>query len=68
MNELLPIRLYFWFTDTARTTCYNQDKATDTNRAESPYCLPLVAEILGPNNGSVTFTVDLRPNLSNGRQ
>jgi len=66
VNELLPIRLYFWFTDAARTTCFNQDKTTDTNRAEGPYCLPLVAEILGPNNGSVTFTVDLRPNISSG--
>lgn len=66
VNELLPIRIYFWFTDTARTTCYSQDKANNTNRAESPYCLPLVAEILGPNNGSVTFRVDLRPALSSG--
>ncbi len=66
VNELLPIRLYFWFTDVGRTTCYNQDKATDTNRVEDPYCLPLVAEILGPNNGSKTFTVDLRPNLVDG--
>ena len=66
VNELLPIRLYFWFTDPARTKCYSQDKATDTNRAESPYCLPLVAETLGPNNGTVTFRVDLRPALAAG--
>jgi len=66
VNELLPIRLYFWFTDTTRTKCFSQDKATDTNRAEAPYCLPLVAEILGPNNGTLTFTVDLRPALSVG--
>ena len=25
-----------------------------------------MAETLGPNNGSVTFTVDLRPNLTDG--
>ncbi len=66
VNELLPIRLYFWFTDAERTQCYSQDKASDTNRAEAPYCLPLVAEILGPNDGIVTFQVDLRPNLADG--
>lgn len=62
-GELLPLRLFFWFTDTNKTKCYNQDKTTDSNRAESPYCFPLIAETLGPNNGSVTFTIDLRPNL-----
>jgi len=66
VNELLPIRLYFWFTDTERTQCYSQDKGTNTNRAEAPYCLPLVAEVLGPNDGTVNFQVDLRPNLPTG--
>jgi hypothetical protein len=66
LSELLPIRLYFWFTDVNRTKCYSQDKANISNRAEAPYCLPLVAEILEPNNGSVTFTVDLRPALPYG--
>lgn len=66
VNELLPIRMYFWFTDVGRTACYSQDKVTDTNRAEDNYCLPLVAEVLGPNNGTVSFQVNLRPNLSNG--
>ncbi len=66
LSELLPIRLYFWFTNVSRTGCYNQDKASDTNRAEDPYCLPLVAETLGPNNGTKTFKVSLRPNLVTG--
>jgi hypothetical protein len=67
INELLPIRMYFWFTDVARTTCYNQDKGTNTtNRAETPYCLPLIAEILGPNNGTISFRVNLKPKLSAG--
>lgn len=66
LNDLLPIRLYFWFTDTEKTQCHSQDKGTNTNRAEQPYCLPLVAEILGPNNGTVTFRADLRPALSAG--
>jgi hypothetical protein len=65
-GELLPLRMYFWFTDVGKTHCYNQNKETESNSAESPYCFPLVAEILGPNNGSVTFTVDLRPNLPTG--
>ncbi|MCH7850625.1 MAG: hypothetical protein IH845_03215 [Nanoarchaeota archaeon] len=65
-GELLPLRMFFWFTDVNKTQCYNQDKGTGTNRAESPYCLPLVAETLGPNNGTVTFTVDLRPSLADG--
>jgi len=66
VNELLPIRMYFWFTDVNRTKCHSQDKASDTNRAENYYCLPLVAEVLGPNDGTVTFQVDLRPNLADG--
>ncbi len=66
VNELLPIRMYFWFTDVDKTQCYSQDKGTDTNRAESSYCLPLVAEILGPNDGTVNFQVDLSPNLPAG--
>lgn len=67
INESLPIRLYFWFTDVNKTMCYNQDKRGDKeNRAEDPYCLPLVAETLGPNNGTKTFNVELRPDLSAG--
>jgi hypothetical protein len=66
VNDLLPIRMYFWFTNPERTTCYSQDKVADTNRVEAPYCLPLVAEILGPNDGTKTFQVDLRPNLPAG--
>ncbi len=71
-GELLPLRMFFWFHnynagDNNSIKCYSQDKSTTTlNRAESPFCLPLVAEILGPNNGTVTFTVDLRPNLTSG--
>lgn len=66
-GELLPLRLYFWFTDENKTLCYNQDKRSGAqNRAETPYCFPLVAETLGPNNGSVTFNVTLRPNLTAG--
>jgi hypothetical protein len=66
-GELLPFRMYFWFTDEAKTTCYNQDKRDGgQNRAENLYCFPLIAETLGPNNGSVNFTVDLRPNLTEG--
>jgi len=64
-GEYLPLRLFFWFTNAEKTQCYNQDKTT-SNRAEDPYCFPLMAETLGPNNGSVTFTVDLRPNLADG--
>jgi len=65
-GSLLPLRMFFWITDVNKTKCFNQDKATDTNRAEAPYCLPLVAETLGPNGGQVNFTVDLRPNIPNG--
>lgn len=66
VGALLPLRMFFWITDVNKTRCFNQDKATDTNRAEAPYCLPLVAETLGPNGGQVNFTVDLRPNVPNG--
>jgi len=66
VGELLPLRMFFWITDVDKTTCFSQDKSNDTNRAEGPYCLPLVAETLGPNGGEVNFTVDLRPNVPNG--
>ncbi len=65
-GEYLPLRLFFWFTNISNNKCYNQDKTTDFNRAVEPYCFPLVAETLGPNNGTVTFRVDLRPSLSDG--
>lgn len=64
-GDLLPIMVSFWFID-GDNKCYNQDKQSDSNRAESPYCIPLIAEYLGPNNGSVSFKVDLRPNLPAG--
>jgi len=63
-GKLLPLRMYFWFHD--GSTCYNQDKRTDSNRAEGPFCFPLVAETLGPNNGTVTFTVELSPDITAG--
>ena len=31
-----------------------------------PFCTPLIAQTLGPMNGTVSFTVNLRPNLSSG--
>jgi hypothetical protein len=65
-GELLPLRMYFWFTDINKTKCFDQDKRTDSNRAEAPYCFPLIAETIGPNNGSVNFVVDLRPSLPDG--
>jgi len=64
-GALLPIMISFWFTD-SEGKCYNQDKQTASNRAESPYCIPLIAEYLGPNNGTVSFKVDLHPNLADG--
>lgn len=64
-GDLLPLRMYFWFHNGTR--CFNQDMRSGAqNRAEAPYCFPLIAETLGPNNGSVAFTVDLRPNLTLG--
>jgi len=65
-GEYLPLRLFFWFTNASNTKCYNQDKTSDSNRVENPYCFPLVAETLGPNNGTISFRVDLRPSLSEG--
>ncbi|OFZ55552.1 MAG: hypothetical protein A3D92_02405 [Bacteroidetes bacterium RIFCSPHIGHO2_02_FULL_44_7] len=64
-GDLLPLRMYFWFHDGTR--CFNQDmRSGGQNRAVAPYCFPLIAETLGPNNGSVNFVVDLRPNLTLG--
>ena len=64
-RALLPIRIFYWFTD-ANGNCYSQDKQTDANNAASPYCVPLIATYLGPNNGTTEFRVDLRPNLPTG--
>lgn len=64
-GDMLPVRIFYWFTD-ADNKCYSQDKQSDANNAASPYCVPLVATYLGPNNGTVSFTVDLRPNLPAG--
>lgn len=63
-GDLLPIRIFYWFTDGSK--CYNQDKQADANNAVNPFCVPLVATYVGPNNGTVSFTVDLRPNLPAG--
>ena len=65
IGELLPIRIFYWFTDDTGK-CYSQDKQNGSNRAEYPFCIPLMAEYLGPNNGSAKFKVDLRPNLPAG--
>lgn len=65
-SELLPIRMFFWFTDIEKTKCYSQDKQVGDNHAEYPFCVPLIAQTLGPNNGTVNFVVDLRPNLPAG--
>ena len=65
-KALLPIRIFYWFTN-ASGACYSQDKQTTaSNRAEYPFCIPLIAEYLGPNNGSVSFKVELKPNLPPG--
>ncbi|MFA5887805.1 MAG: LamG domain-containing protein [Candidatus Nanoarchaeia archaeon] len=64
-KALLPIRIFYWFTDISGA-CYNQDKQSDSNTAETPFCIPLMAEYLGPNNGSVSFTVALHPSLADG--
>ena len=65
-GDLLPIRIFYWFTDTNNQSCYSQDKQADANNAGSPYCVPLIATYLGPNNGTTNFTVILTPNLPYG--
>ena len=65
-GALLPIRIFYWFTNSSGA-CFNQDKqTTPSNRAETPYCIPLMAEYLGPNNGTTSFHVELKPNLPSG--
>ncbi|MFA5888331.1 MAG: hypothetical protein WC852_06505, partial [Candidatus Nanoarchaeia archaeon] len=64
-GELLPIRIFYWFID-ENDKCYNQDKQSDSNTAADPYCIPLMAEYLGPNNGTISFTVNLHPKLPDG--
>ena len=65
VQALLPIRIFYWFTD-SNGNCFNQDKQADSNRAETPYCIPLMAEYLGPNNGTTSFEVKLHPDLPDG--
>lgn len=63
-GDYLPVRIGYWFLDVANTTCYNQgDKPTGV---EDPYCQPLVIETIGPMGGSVSFTVEMRPELPAG--
>lgn len=65
-KALLPIRIFYWFTNSSGV-CFNQDKqTTPSNRAETPFCIPMMAEYLGPNNGTANFTVVLKPNLPYG--
>ncbi len=64
LGAYLPIRIGYWFLDTANTTCYNQgDKPTGV---KDPYCQPLITEIIGPMGGQVNFTVELQPSLPVG--
>lgn len=64
LGAYLPVRIGFWFMDETNTTCYNQgDKPTGV---EEPYCQPLIIETLGPMNGTINFTVEMRPELPAG--
>jgi hypothetical protein len=60
----LPVRMGFWFLNTANTTCYNQ--GTKPTGVEEPYCQPLIVETLGPMGGNVSFIVKLHPSLPEG--
>lgn len=63
-GEYLPIRISYWFTAEDNSTCYDQgDKPTGV---ESPYCQPLIIQTLGPMEGTVNFTVVMRPELPAG--
>ncbi len=64
LGDYLPVRIGFWFLDETNTTCYNQgDRPTGVS---DPYCQPLIVETIGPMGGSVSFTVELQPELPVG--
>ncbi len=66
LGAYLPVRIGFWFMDETNTTCYNQGTLPTGVTLIEPYCQPLMVETIGPMGGSVTFRVDLRPNLTAG--
>ncbi|MDP3734493.1 MAG: LamG domain-containing protein, partial [Nanoarchaeota archaeon] len=64
LGAYLPVRIGYWFLNTANTTCHNQgDRPTGV---ANPYCQPLMIETIGPMGGSVSFTVKLQPSLPAG--
>lgn len=66
LGAYLPVRIGFWFMDETNESCYSQGTLPDGVTMIEPYCNPLVVQTIGPMGGSVTFRVDLRPNLSAG--
>ena len=65
-GDFLPIRVAFWFLDDANETCFSQDKLASNNRAENPFCIPLIAQTGGKIGDTVTFTAALAPDLPDG--
>ena len=63
LGTYLPVRIGFWFLNISNNvTCFNQgDRPTGVT---SPYCQPLITEVVGPMGGQVNFTVNLRPNVT----
>jgi hypothetical protein len=60
----LPVRIGFWFLDENNESCYDQgDRPTSVSE---PYCQPLIIETIGPMDGSISFTVELQPQLPAG--
>ncbi len=60
----LPIRIGFWFLDENNENCYDQgEKPVGVSE---PYCQPLIIETMGPMDGSISFKVELQPQLPTG--
>ena len=65
-GDWLPIKIAYWFLDENNESCKDQDRFSDSNRAEKTYCIPLIAQLLGRINENTEFRIDLRPNLPAG--
>ena len=66
LGTYLPIRIGFWFLNETNGTCLSQGALPDGVTVADPYCNPVMVQTLGPMGNTVNFTVNLRPNLTQG--
>ncbi len=66
LGDYLPVRIGFWFLDTANESCYNQGPLPTDVTVVEPYCNPMMIQTMGPMGYNISFQVVLRPNITDG--